>query len=62
MRERRFESAAIARLCTLDSGVEVTPDDVRRYLLVGVSALERFTAEQRHEIQTTIVKELAPDA
>lgn len=55
----QLDSANLARLCSLDSGVEVSADDVRNYLLTGDAALEHFDAEAQHEIRMTLLKELA---
>lgn len=57
--DRTKDLQELARLCTLDSGVEVTSADVRRYLLVGGAALGRFSPEDRHEIVSTLLKEMA---
>ena len=54
-----MDSYELARLCTIDCGREVASEDVRSYLLVGARALGRFTSEERHEIEHTILKELS---
>jgi len=52
-----MNSAHLARLCSADCGQEVTPDDVRNYLIVGQHALARFDADTRREIIHSILKE-----
>lgn len=55
----KFDSKELARLSSLDAGVEVTPSDVRNYFAEGDKALRRFDPDTRHEIRATLLKEIA---
>jgi hypothetical protein len=52
-------SAEIARLCRLDTDLNVTDGDVKGYLAKGDKALERFAPEERSEIVAAIIKGMA---
>jgi hypothetical protein len=52
------DSIELARLCTMDLGKPVTPEEVRSYLLIGDLALARFTEAERADIFATLAKEL----
>jgi hypothetical protein len=52
------DTTELARRCTLDIGQEVTPQEVRNYLLIGDVALYRFSTEDRQELAVTIVQAL----
>ncbi len=52
------DSHELARLCSLDIGQTVTSDDVRNYLLIGKSALSRFSPDDAVGIAATLLKEM----
>lgn len=47
----------LARLCSADLGQEITRGDVHRMLLFGFYP-ERLCAEEKSDVQCTLIKEL----
>lgn len=54
------DSAELARLCSLDIGRQVHPEDVRRFLLIGPAILWQrgYTEAEISDIRATLIKEM----